>query len=445
MSMKLKKDNRDKIIRRSNLSSLCFLLCGVIFLLWIIYPDKASSGPYLDSAHGSTSYGVNRTSLSSFGYSIANCTHCHEEHASIGGSQPVPADGADKFTLFANNFNTTKSANPYVQSDSVCFYCHISTGTLQSPSFNNYSYSYTFGGCSLADCPTANIFDAFNGLSYHNLYDVWRLITGQSGTKTFPNFPNDSSPCSGCHNIHIAQRSCGKPTGSFDTTKAAISKPSDHGNLWGDGAGEKMSNYTGGYQAPYNSATPTYEPDGSAISDPSKLLDYVTFCTDCHNATNTIYSTTLSRNLYTFNWATGEMHGGFAATYCSKSGQSLLAMPYDGLTKCGQYVTACTDCHEPHGSLNNFFARKWVNNGMVTVTNNGTGNGPDGRANKEWAWLCGKCHTYLDSGDAINTHHGATGFGCTTCHPGGNYRNCTDCHFHGNSLIDGVPYGKPLF
>jgi hypothetical protein len=416
---------------------------GVAISGLMFYPNMLESGVYLNSAHGNTSYGVNRIDTFNLGYSKANCAHCHEQHALINGSEPNPVNGnPSKWCLFADNFSG-KTTKPYSQSDNVCFYCHISTNTLQSPSFSNYSYSITFGGNP--DTDPNNIFDAFNSLSYHNLYDTYRFITGLSGSHSnFTNFPSDSNPCSGCHNIHIAQKSCGKPSGPFDATKAAISKPGDHGNLWGDGAGEKMSNYTGGYQAPYKSATPTYEPDGSAISDPSNLPDYVTFCMDCHNATNTIPSTTLGRNLYTFNWA-NEMHGGFAATYCSKSGQSLLAMPYDGLTKCGQYATACTDCHEPHGAPNNFLARKWVNNGKVTVTNNGTGNGPDGRANKEWAWLCGKCHTYLDSGDAINTHHGATGFGCTTCHPGGNYRNCTDCHFHGNSSIDGVPYGKPLF
>lgn len=441
-------NNKGRIIFGSSLLALCFRLLALsssLLALCLILPDRASSGPYLSSAHGGqngTITGVQRTSVS--GYAAGNCVHCHEQHASIGGSEPVPIGGApSKYELLANNFSG-KTTNLYAQSDSVCFYCHIVTGTYQSPVFYNYSYSITFGGNP--DITPNNIFNTFNSTSYHNLYDVFRFITGLSGSHlNFSNFPSDSNPCSGCHNIHIAKRSCGKPSGSFDTTKSAISKPSDHSNLWGDDAGEKMSNYTTGYQAPYNSAIPTYEPDGSAISDPSKLPDYVTFCTDCHNATNTINSTLLVRSLYKFNWA-NENHGGYAATYCSLSGTSLLSSPYDGLTRCGQYVLTCTDCHEPHGAPNNFLTRKWVNNGTVTVTNNGSGNGPDGRANKEWVWLCGRCHTGLNYNDGLTPHHGAnTGLGCTTCHPGGNYRNCKDCHFHGNSSIDGTPYGKPLF
>jgi hypothetical protein len=437
-------------------------MCGVAIFWGILYPDKANSGPYLNSAHGNTTYGVDRTSLSSFGYSKGNCAHCHEQHAKIGGSEPAPVSGVSNYLLLRDNFNTGKYDHPYAQRDDVCFSCHIGTGTYQTPAFSNYSYSYTFGGCSAIDCPAANIMETFNGLSYHNLYDVWRLITGQSGSKIFVNFPEWSNPCSGCHNVHIAQKSCGKPSGSFDTTKAAISKPSGHGNLWGDSAGEKMSDYTPGYQAPYYNSATTYEPDGSNTSEPSKLPDYVAFCTDCHNATNTINSRVLARPLHTINWA-NEMHGGYAANYCSAyehtdpptvppTLRSLLAPPYDGLNKCGQYVLACTDCHEPHGSPNNFLVRKQVNNGIVTVTSNGTGHGPDGdRDNKEWVWLCGKCHTGLLWGDLLLPHHDAnTGLTCTVCHgddKGNSYKPCSDCHFHGNKMV--IPpltgVSKPLF
>jgi hypothetical protein len=418
----------------------------------------AMAGPYLSSAHGNSSYGVNRTDTAGFGYAIGNCAHCHEQHASIGGSEPNPIGGPTKFCLLADNFSGVTS-KPYSQSDNVCFYCHVDTvtGTLQNPAFNNFSYSVTFGGYTAP--ASYSIFEAFNSTSYHNLNDVLNFAKSTWSST----FTANSNPCSACHNVHIAKKSCGKPSGSFDSTKSAISKPSDHGNLWGDE--EKMSNYTGGYQAPYYNSTITYEPDGSATSDPSKLPDYVTFCTDCHNSTNSIYSTVIwtlfNRNLYTIDWA-NEMHGGYVATYCSLSGASLLAAPYDGLTKCGQYVLACTDCHEPHGSPNNFLVRKQVNNGIVIVTQYGDGNSPEGgdRFGKEWVWLCRSCHTHLYS-DSFHTHpatlpsqytpsyydkDGNPVF-CDYCHSGplGIYRNCQECHFHGNRKISGIDYGKPLF
>lgn len=191
MFMKLKKNSKGRIILSCQLFALCLILCAGILFFGMLYPENANSGPYLNSAHGNSTYGVNRTSLSTFGYSQGNCVHCHEQHASIGGAEPNPTGGPDKYALFSNSFNTSKTIKPYLQSDSICFYCHIGTGTYQTSAFFNYSYSYTFGGCSSTDCPTANIFDAFNGLSYHNLYDIWRLVTGLYGTKTFTNFPAD--------------------------------------------------------------------------------------------------------------------------------------------------------------------------------------------------------------------------------------------------------------
>jgi hypothetical protein len=434
-------------------------MCGAAIFCGILSPDKANSGPYLNSMHGNTTYGVDRTSLSSFAYSKGNCAHCHEQHAKIGGLEPAPVSSVRNYLLLRDNFNTDKDAHFYVQRDDVCFSCHIGTVTYQTPAFSNYSYSYTFGGCSAFNCSAANIFDAFNSLSYHNLWDVLNFAKG----KWPSTFTADSNPCSACHNVHIAQKSCGKPSGSFDTTKAAISKPSDHSNLWGDDSpGERMTKpaYGTGYQPPYYYNSTNLEPDGASsviAIQAEKTPDYVTFCTDCHNSTNTIYSNVLVRNLRTFNFAQ-EMHGGYAADYCSaydhppivpQTLRSLLAPPYDGLSKCGQYVLACTDCHEPHGSPNNFLVRKQVNNGIVTVTSNGTGSA-DGRANKEWVNLCGKCHTGLLWEDLLFPHHDAnTELTCTFCHgddKGNSYKPCSDCHFHGNKMV--IPrtgLNKPLF
>jgi hypothetical protein len=482
--MKRSLNNKGRIILNFKLIALCFMLCTGILLLWMLYPENASSGPYLNSAHGNTGYGVKRDAAAfPADYTRGLCAHCHEQHAKIGGSEPAPTGGPDIYLLLERNFNTYRNEKPYYQHDNVCFYCHVDTvtGTYQDPPFSNYTYSATFGGCPTTStyCPTATIFEAFNITpqlltlltSYHNLNDVLNFAK----SKWSSTFTANSNPCSACHNVHIVKRSCNKPplTNSYDPTKSAISKPSDHGNLWGDDSpGERMTKpaYGTGYQPPYYYNSTSLEPDGASsviAIQAEKTPDYVTFCTDCHNASNTINSTTLGgRTLHTINWA-NEMHGGYAADYCSaydhppppppivpQTLRSLLAPPYDGLTRCGQYVLACTDCHEPHGSPNNFLVRKQVNKGIVEVTENGAGVGPDGRTNKEWVNLCGKCHTGLLWGDLLIPHHDAdTGLECAVCHTGyveGQvqpvaYRACSDCHFHGNKVITGTGWNKPLF
>jgi hypothetical protein len=429
----------------------------------MLYPDKVSSGPYLDSAHGS-SYGVLRTSLSTppNDYGQGNCAHCHEQHASIGGAEPAPTGGPDKYELLANNFSG-KTTNPYAQSDSVCFYCHIVTGTYQSPAFYNYSYSITFAGNP--DITPNNIFNTFNSTSYHNQYDVFRFITGLSGSHpNFSNFPSDSNPCSGCHNVHIAKRSCGKPTGSYDPTKSAISRPSDHSNLWGDDASERLKpNFTTSYQAPYWYGSANYEPNNSTTYDGTNLPDYNTFCTDCHNATNTIYSTRLVRNLKKIDWITsagesgGDKHGKNVATDTAAA-KIHLKNPYLGVWTTAGLVLACTDCHEPHGSANVFLLRNEVNGGVlsnsITAFSLNLCSFPGTDGNKVLGWLCNRCHKNdydIDPGNYPDpngnswkyVHHIGCDFpydpvSCMNCHWTGNHEpiSCNCCHYHGSSTTD---------
>lgn len=247
------------------LALLIFLSCGRML----------SAGPYLNSAHGDTSYGVNRASTATLGYARANCAHCHEQHASIDGTEPAPAGGSPSpFALFADNFNNIITTGPYSQADNICFYCHINTGAAQTEGgITNNQYSNTFGGYTTYSA--TDILGAFNlSSSYHNLYDIQRFAE----TK-FSFFKETSNPCVACHNPHLAKRNKAYPA---DPTYTAISRPTDHEKLWGDDANERMSNYTS-YRPPYYfGSTATYEPNNSALHDGSLVPDYNAFCLDCH-------------------------------------------------------------------------------------------------------------------------------------------------------------------
>jgi len=387
---------------------------------------------YTDTAHGDRSYGVSRSGT---GYQTGDCTHCHDTFNQS-------TCGVNELMFFAPYASTS-------QSDNFCFECHKGAGSCQDPAFNNYNYSYMASGDTSITCPS-NILEAFlfideagNSVSNcgsdygtsHKLTDIKTFITGKWG------YTADSNPCTACHIPHLAQRDAH----TSGNRGWLVSLPSGHTHtstwrLWGDDPDERMDQHTT-YQAP--NAASGYEPDGSDTIDGSNLTDYVTFCTDCHDNSNIIYSTVLGRDLYTIDWST-EKHGGGAASDCCDD----ILSPYQQ-AQCGSYILACTDCHEPHGAPNIYLIREKVNNGDVTVLT-GTSEGPcgGGRINKEWVYLCERCHDGLRA-DSYHTHPtDVNGEGCSPCHDmhqGPMYRRCTDCHYHGNRYIDGVDYGEPLF
>ncbi len=419
-----------------NLMKRIVVLAMSVFLSLCV--SSVYAGVYLDSAHGDSSDGVKRSAAGfPTDYAKGLCAHCHEQHSSIGGSEPAPSGGPDDYLLFNTNHTS--------QTDNFCYNCHTDVSSYQTGGIVNRSYSYRAGNWS---SDTVN--DIKESFSYtspgtsHNLDDIKTFITGKSWGYT-----SDSNPCNACHNPHAAQ---GDPIGAGSSAKTSgtrgypVSLPSLHSKdnnawgLWGDGSSEQMNDYTLTYQAPYRyGATVKYEPDASGVQNGSNLTDYVTFCTDCHNITNTIYSTTLGRNLYQFNWALDKHGAGNAAN----DAHTDVVPPY---LETSNYVLSCTDCHEPHGSSNSFLIRKIVNGGtssanVVSVT---TLTNPDNDA--EWKSLCLRCH-----GDSLLTSHHNVWIAkwngdyskCSYCHEpeSDDKRNCLLCHYHGNQTLPAVEDG----
>lgn len=71
------------------------LWLGVAIILAVGSGGRVMAGEYLSSSHGNTTTGVQRTSMTA--YAIGNCAHCHEQHASVAGSEPVPTGGPDRY------------------------------------------------------------------------------------------------------------------------------------------------------------------------------------------------------------------------------------------------------------------------------------------------------------------------------------------------------------
>ncbi len=386
----------------------------------------AWAGDYQDSVHADPSNGVSRTSMTSQGYVRGNCAHCHEMHASLINAEPGPENGApSNFALFAPNF-LTSSTHPYSETDNFCFYCHNDAGSAQQ--VINEDFSKVFG-CSTDSNGIFSILDAFNQLSFHNLVDIWSFSKENFSSW----FYQDSNPCNACHNPHLVRRNWAAPD---DPTRSVLSKPTDHFTLWG--ITDFMSKYS--YTAPYCNGT-NREPSGTGVGDGSDMPDYVGFCTACHNTTYSIYSTTLTRNLYSIDWsASGDKHGARNAD----NGIDIES-PF---SSAGGYVLSCMDCHEPHGSPNVVLLRRRANGGDLggTITSLDT---------YTWGYLCTRCHK--DDADAQAgtneqykwkyIHHDASDAPypsptqCCQCHGqsgmgGGMSKppiNCNYCHYHGGN------------
>jgi hypothetical protein len=402
-------------------------------MVWVVCLPGASAADYASSAHGNTDpgYGVNRSGCQygdpPMSCPAGSCSHCHDTFA------PTIC-GVNDFMLFAANDND------------FCLKCHENTTNYMVTPIVNRGYSFRAGGWTsdLVD----DIREVFDSTSKHNLGDIKTFINGKWG------YNADSNPCTACHNQHLAQ---GDPPNDPDFTKSAdtrgwpVSRPRDHDGvweLWGDDPSEKMNDYSSSdYQAPYRyGSTSAYEPDGSGTTDGSNLTDFNTFCTDCHNTTYTIYSTSLGRNLRQIDWD-AEKHGKGDADGALDE----MRNPYDAVM--GK-ILSCMDCHEAHGASNVYLLREEVNgeelDGAITsFTPFCSLPGTDG--NQELGWLCRRCHKDDSNyGGVVNqwkfVHH-YTNYTpdapyartrCYKCHwtASGEPMSCRCCHYHGSQTTD---------
>ncbi|MDD5757892.1 MAG: hypothetical protein PHI06_02290 [Desulfobulbaceae bacterium] len=96
--------------RRRAYVTLWFLLGATLF-----FANHPAMAAYNSTAHGSATNGVKRSSAGITDYAIANCAHCHEQHASVGGTEPAPDNsGPSSYAAFASE-------------EALCLGCHGGT------------------------------------------------------------------------------------------------------------------------------------------------------------------------------------------------------------------------------------------------------------------------------------------------------------------------------
>ncbi|MDY6990850.1 MAG: hypothetical protein SWQ30_22645 [Thermodesulfobacteriota bacterium] len=379
---------------------LPILMLAALLLGPLRCANTALAETYGDSAHGDATGGVNRSTATCENWPggqcvTGSCAHCHDTFdPGICGNDP------NGLMLFASN------ENPGSQTDNFCFQCHEGAGCLQAGGITNHTYSTNFGGGAAT---FATIDDAFNPAtgdspSSHNLADLLNHGAGMGVGIT-----SDTNACIVCHDQHGAQQNYPVTLSGLGGVLTAIRRPIDYPgplaptNPWGDESGERMVDFSAKYQAPFR-ADSGYEPDG-ATDEPldgwgSNVPDYINFCRDCHK--DSVQSSEHG-TLTNIQWGSGaDQHG----RRHDDGGMGYTLPPYGDSSE--NYVLSCTDCHESHGSENEWLLRTCVN-GKDGITIPATGKG-------KWWDFCTACHVLTNGTTMYHKPEPTSPNGCPHCH-----------------------------
>lgn len=182
---------KEMSIKRKKLLTI-HVMAGLVLLILSFYPASAYAGTYLSTKHGDSTDGVDRSVVTGSAYPDAtntypkgHCGHCHEQHASIGGSEPTlpAAQGPSTYALFADNYGTA--------TNELCYACHeqLTIGTMTA----TYGEYGIYQGQIKYDA-------SIHGTSANM---NWSPDASPPGPPFGPNSTlTDDNNCHNCHNPH---------------------------------------------------------------------------------------------------------------------------------------------------------------------------------------------------------------------------------------------------
>ncbi len=368
------------------------ILISLISLIFLGSGVGYAQGLYTNSAHGNSTSGVDRAKpgyvidAKYADYSPGNCAHCHEAHASIGGTEPLPDTDTAEYEHAGPD-----PALLFSEEEGVCEVCHDgSPATDDIKAQINKTYAH----------PT----DTISGV-----HKVSESTTADMDPGDYDPTNSLHAECVDCHNPHAA----GSTVHAAETNTVTATSP-----LYKVSGVNPPS--TTAWETPTASAY-TEKPTSTGISFEYEL------CYKCHSSWTGPNDPVVRDTAKEFNPANASYHSvedtGKASAY------GVYETPWDPSS-----LMYCSDCHGsqtssdpagPHGST--------INNILKGEYSRTTGAyGSDTSSH-----LCFICHDY-DTYRAQNLHTASNQSGFTTqksssyynLHTYDKHQNavCMDCH-----------------
>lgn len=260
-------------------------------------PASGQAGTYTDSAHGGSNsspshfagQGVLRPGLSGK-FAAGNCAHCHEQHASIDGSEPSPVKpGPSNYLLF-----------DALAGDVMCIYCHNGSKTNGADNIadqiiktTKHDPNSTKGSVLCNDCHNSHVAkntshsEAVDGNSVSGaLLSVKGVVVGSWPIPGTPGAGSDGNLvlgtpnptpvdpitmeyqlCFKCHNGEAPYSSLPDLRGQFNPNNYSVHPVTTNGTAW------KKNQF--------------YSLNPTALKTPwSSNIDAQMYCSDCHGSNN---------------------------------------------------------------------------------------------------------------------------------------------------------------
>ncbi len=177
----------------------------VLASLVLLCPPASEAGSYLSSSHGNSVSGVDRSTIDSkfTTYATGNCGHCHEQHASIEGSEPIPSSGT----------NTASPVLGFAKEEVLCETCH--DGSPVSPN-------------------VAAQFDKIYGHPTDDIADRHTISVMEKGQGGAPfRGGNRHVECADCHEPHTINYFTGANPFTGSTHNYLTATPADNNKVSG--------------------------------------------------------------------------------------------------------------------------------------------------------------------------------------------------------------------